>query len=250
MSPLSAVERTGDFLFRRRSYLPLALLPLIVVAVTWFQHPMRTRLGDLLWEIVCVLVALSGLAIRVVTVGFAAPGTSGRNTREQKARSLNTTGAYSLVRHPLYLANGVIALGLALFPHTWMAPPVVALLTFAYYACIVQREETFLRERFGRAFETWAARVPALVPSRRTWVPPDRAFDWRVVLSREFYALSLILVLPLGLDLVEDLLETGEVDVDALWSVVAIVGLALFVGLRFVKKRTTWLRRPPAGAIR
>src|SRR6185503_9760526 len=132
---------TGDFLFRWRSYLPLVLLPVVALAVTWSQFPLRTRFGDLAWELGSVAVALCGLAVRVVAVGFAAPGTSGRNTREQKARSLNTTGLYSVVRHPLYVGNGIIAVGLALFPHSWFAPPAVGLLTIAYYACIALREE-------------------------------------------------------------------------------------------------------------
>lgn len=38
----------------------------------------------------------------------------------------------------LYLANGIIIVGLALFTHTWVAPPVVMVLTAGYYACIVQ----------------------------------------------------------------------------------------------------------------
>jgi protein-S-isoprenylcysteine O-methyltransferase Ste14 len=233
----AALLAWGDFLFRWRSYLPLALVPLVVAAVARFQHPIRTHLGDLAWEALCVLVALAGVAIRVVVVGFAAPGTSGRNTRHQKARALNTTGAYSVVRHPLYVGNTVIVLGLALFPHTWLAPPAVAVLALAYYACIGRREEAFLRERFGQAFETWAARVPAIVPSPARWIRPDRPFDWRLVLRREFYAAALVLVVPMLLDVVEDFHEEGVLRLDPVWTAAAALGAGLFVGLRSAKKR-------------
>ncbi|PYM20277.1 MAG: hypothetical protein DMD81_02185 [Candidatus Rokuibacteriota bacterium] len=159
------VVALGDFFFRWRSYLPFALLPLVILAVGQSRPARGRHGGELGWEIACVLLSLGGLALRAYTVGVAAPGTSGRNTREQKAASLNTTGPYSVVRHPLYVANFVIAVGLALFTRAWFLPLVVAALTFGYYACIVQREEVFLRERFGAAFDGWSARVPAVVPT-------------------------------------------------------------------------------------
>jgi len=216
-------------------------VPIVLVAVTYCQYPIRSHLGDLGWEILCVMLALGGFAIRVVTVGFAAPGTSGRNTRAQKARTLNTTGPYSVVRHPLYLANSVIAVALSLFPHTWAAPPAVAALALAYYAVIARREEAFLQERFGAAFDVWAERVPPVVPDVTRWVPPDRPFQWRAVVRREFYAFALILVMPLGLDTIEDLVEDGVLDLDVPWLVLAALGALSFVALRHVKKRTTWL---------
>ena len=244
------IARLGDFLFRWRSYLPLLLLPVVIVAVARSQYPFGWHAADLAWEVACVLVSLGAFALRVYTVGVAAPGTSGRNTREQKAASLNTTGPYSVVRHPLYVANFIIALGLALFTHAWMLPPAVAVLTFAYYACIVQREEAFLRERFGATFERWAARVPAVVPAFSRYVPADQAFVWRIALRREFYALTLILTAPFFLDIIEDLNVTGTFDLDEAWTIVGLVGVTLFIVVRFLKKRTTLLTVPRIDHVR
>lgn len=246
---MTTVVRLGGFLFRWRSYLPLALLPVFAIGIARAHFMFRSHVADLAWEVGCVLLAFAGLALRVYTVGVAAPGTSGRNTRQQKAVSLNTTGPYSVVRHPLYVANAIIALGLALFQHSWIAPPVVLVLTVIYYACMVQREEAFLRSRFGAAFETWAARVPAALPAFSGYVAADRPCSWKVVIRREFYALALILVLPIVLDVAEDLVERGVFDLDPVWAPAAVVGAAIFVVLRFVKKRTSWLViTPPAEA--
>lgn len=236
-APSPLVLRSGDFLFRWRSSLPLLLVPLVLAGIARFQYPFGSHAADLIWEVGCVVLALCGLAIRVATVGVAAPGTSGRNTRAQKAQSLNTTGPYSIVRHPLYLGNFVIVLGLSLFPHAWVVPPLVAVLAAVYYACIARREEHYLHDRFGAAFTTWAARVPAVVPAPWRWAPPARVFDWRVVIRREFYGLTVVLVTPLGLDILEDLHETGTFDLDLLWTASAVLGAAGFVMLRFLKKR-------------
>ena len=55
-----------------------------------------------------------GLGIRVFTVGFTPKNTSGRNTAEQIADVLNTSGIYSMVRHPLYVGNFFMWLGIGL----------------------------------------------------------------------------------------------------------------------------------------
>jgi protein-S-isoprenylcysteine O-methyltransferase Ste14 len=228
----------GDFLFRWRSYLPLILVPPLVAAIAMSEHPVRSYRGRLAWETACLLVAFAGLALRVWTVGVAARGTSGRNTRQQKASALNTTGPYSVMRHPLYVGNGLIVFGLALFPGTVLAAVVVAVLCVAYYGVITAREEAFLRERFGDTFEGWAARVPALLPNVSRYVPSANPFDWRIPVRREFYALALILISPFVLDVVANLTRRGVLEFNPVWVSLAVVGAIGFVVLRIRKKRT------------
>ena len=125
--------RSGDWLFRRRSYLPLVLLALVLVQMTRSGYPAGGRAADRLWEALCFAVSAVGLAVRVAAVGTAPAGTSGRNTNEgQVASTVNTTGLYSLVRHPLYVGNYLMYLGVALLPRSaWLA--VVFTLAFWLY---------------------------------------------------------------------------------------------------------------------
>ena len=240
------VLSVGDALFRWRSYLPLGLLPLVGLAILRATYPFGTEAADLAWEACCVGLSLAGMALRIWTVGVAAHGTSGRNTRKQKAETLNTTGPYSLIRHPLYLANGIIVMGLALFPHTWLLPPAVAALTLLYYSLIAWREEVFLRTRFGLVWEQWAERVPRLWPALGHFVPAARPWRWREALRREYHGLTLVLVLPFVLDVAEDLHETGAFDLDPVWTVIAAIGLVFYVTVRLLTKRTRLLRSHPS----
>ncbi|HIE06173.1 MAG TPA: hypothetical protein EYP58_05175 [bacterium (Candidatus Stahlbacteria)] len=57
-----------------------------------------------------LFLSMGGLAIRFWAVGYLGD-TKGRSRPEQ----IITGGPYRLIRHPLYLANGLIVLGLLLF---------------------------------------------------------------------------------------------------------------------------------------
>ena len=108
-----------------------------------------------------MVISFAGLILRVLIVGRAPIGTSGRNTREQAANTLTTTGMYSIVRHPLYLANYIIIIGFVMEFHVWWLVLLITCIYALYYERIMLAEEAFLREQFGDAFETWAAATPA-----------------------------------------------------------------------------------------
>jgi protein-S-isoprenylcysteine O-methyltransferase Ste14 len=232
---------TGDVFFRHRSWIPLLLLPFFIASFVGLQYPRKSHALGLLWEIGCFLIALAGIALRMFTTGTSPRGTSGRNTRSQKAVALNTTGPYSIVRHPLYLANFLIALALSLFPRAWFLPIIVSLATVLYYERIAAREEEFLDGRFGEAFRRWAEAVPAAVPSLKKWCPPAQAFDWRRALDREFYVISEVALAFFLLDAMEDYAVKGRLAFDPVWTTTALLGAALFVVMWTRKK----LRRPP-----
>ena len=236
MKLVEQLGQSGDLLFRWRSWLPLLLLPLFVASFQGLAYPLGSHRLDLLWEISCFAVSVLGLAVRVVTVGTSPRGTSGRNTRAQKAAVLNTTGPYSVVRHPLYLANYLIALGMSLFSRTWFLPVIVSLATILYYERIAAREEGFLESRFGDAFRRWAARVPAAVPRMRGWQPAALPFSWERALGREFYAIGEVSVAFFVLDVLEDWTVGHGLTIDPVWTMVAVAGGAFFVVMRIRKK--------------
>ena len=114
------LESQGNWLFRYRSFLPI-----VIVLIGWAMylrrelHPEEFPLFlpeyEHFYLAVAMGVGLLGLAVRVYTVGFSPRNTSGRNTKVgQVADTLNQTGIYSVVRHPLYLGNFLMWLGPAL----------------------------------------------------------------------------------------------------------------------------------------
>lgn len=230
----------GRWLFRWRSYLPLLLVPILVVAL---REPEPSALAPgrplrLFYLAFCLLVSALGMTVRCLTIGFAPRGTSGRNTRRQIAESLNQTCMYSIVRHPLYLGNFLISLGIVLFVQSWWFVAVFILLFWLYYERIVFTEEEFLRDRFGEIYLGWAGETPAFVPRFRNWHRQDTRMSVRNILGREYPILFAVITSFALLDALSGVLRNGRLRVDVGWAVSFAVGMVAYLTLRILKKTT------------
>ncbi len=236
-------EQSGNWLFRYRSYLPLALLPLFALTFALSNDLPNALVHTPLWELGCLSISLLGLAFRAWVVGQVPPGTSGRNTQQQVAAVLNTTGPYSIVRHPLYLANFFTMLGVALWTTLWWFALLFTALFWLYYERIMFAEEEFLRRKFGKAFEQWAQQTPAIIPNFRQYRPAIHPFSVRKVLRQEYPGW---VNLPLSFFVLELLYAAFHptAPVHTLWGY-ATIGMALVAFLlRWLKYHTQLLQDP------
>jgi len=236
MALIEQYEKSGNWLFKRRGYLPLALVVLFLAAIHDYRYPYGNETIERLWEIICLTVSLLGLGIRIVVVGYAAEGTSGRNTSKQVANTLNTTGMYSVVRHPLYLGNYLAWLGLSMFLMNWWVVVIVTLVFWVYYERIMFAEEAFLQRKFGEEFVRWAEATPAFIPDIMKWTPPAGRFSVSTVLKREQTGLLAILASFTLLEAAGDFKLTGRMCLDPMWVWLFSTGLAIFLVLTGLKK--------------
>lgn len=241
MRLLDRFVQDGDRLFRWRSHFPLLMAPILLVGILTSLSSSWSSTQERVWEAFSIFVALSGLGLRVWAVGSAPSGTSERSTVNPRASSLRTSGVYSVVRHPLYLANGLMALGLALFPGVWYLPIILVLATLLYYERIAAREEVFLIDAFGPAFDAWAARVPAIIPSFASYLRSTTAFSWKKVVRHEFHGLMVIAAGAFVLDGAQESLRAGQWRVDAVWLWFFGASAVFFVGSIALKKGTRLL---------
>ncbi len=234
-------ESSGNWLFRRRSYLPLLLFVPLLVDMIWF----RTSIGrpdlQIAWEYVCIAVSFSGLVVRALTIGFRPAGTSGRNTHAQVAEQLNTSGMYSIVRHPLYVGNFLMWIGVGMFNADWRLVAFFIVAFALYYERIMYAEEEFLRRKFGTAYTDWAEHTPAFFPRLSAWRPPTLKFSLRSVLRHEYSSFFAMIVAFVILGVVQHLVAYGRFAVETRWIVLGAVGLVVYVTLRTMKKRTRLL---------
>lgn len=237
MPLIEEFERSGAWLFRWRSYLPLLFLPLIILAVVRYPLLDDNFRWHFAWSLNCFAISLAGLWVRCHTVGHAPPRTSGRNTKEQVAESLNTLGLYSIVRHPLYLGNCLIVLGIVMQTCSWWLIALYATSFALYYERIMFTEEMFLRNKFGREFIEWGNHTPAFIPSIRQWTKVNRPMDWEKVVQQECAAIAVITVAFPGLELAIHSNQPGDIGVETWWSLVAITGIILYAIARVMKRR-------------
>lgn len=237
------IQSQGQWLFRWRSYLPLAIVPLIGIALAQMDVHAETRFHET-WEDVCLGISFLGLFVRVFTVAYVPQHTSGRNTKRQIADKLNTTGMYSIVRHPLYLGNFLIGLGIALLQFVWWLPVIYSLVFWLYYERIMFAEEAFLRQKFGEEYERWAATTPAFWPRFRQWRKPSLSFSWLNVLRREYSGLMVVILCHAGQEFIELLIIEHRVVWEAFWATLLFGGLAIYFVLRWLNRSTTILDVP------
>ncbi len=235
-------EASGNWLFRWRSFIPLFLVVPLLAAMHDPDYLCQDRSWPDWWGLFSLTVSFCGLGVRVLTVGHAPEGTSGRNTKGgQIAVTLNTTGMYSVVRHPLYLGNFIMWFGVALFCGIWWMTVIVALAFWLYYERIMFAEEEFLRRKFGESYVQWAGATPAFLPDFRKWRPPELPFSWKSVLRREYPGLFAVVAVFWCLEAYSRIVVQRDWSVEPLWSSIFLSGAMVFFVLRTLKRRTTLL---------
>lgn len=234
-------ESTGNWLFRWRSYLPLVMIGIYLLALREYEIPGHSEYLDYLWEAFCLIVSFIGLGIRVFTVGHTPKGTSGRNTREQAADTLNTSGIYSVVRNPLYLGNFFMCLGLALFARLWWLILIYILSFWLYYERIIFAEEAYLRQKFGDEYLAWSNVTPVFIPNIRNYRRPYLPFSLRNVLRREYNGFVAVIVALFSLEVAGDLISDNKFEIDLMWYVLLGISFIIWITLRILKKYTALL---------
>ncbi len=196
MALIQSFEKRGNFLFKYRGFIPVLIflfaIPILIFTNTDLYLQLfvgQRQIFHVLMIILAFLTTLAGLILRAYTVSTTPKGTSGRNTDKQVAETLNTKGIYSVVRHPLYLANYLIWLGLLFFTMNIWAIIIVSLVYWLYYERIIFAEEAFLRQKFGPEFEEWASRVPAFIPDWDLFEKGNLRFSVKTMIRREYVTL-------------------------------------------------------------
>jgi protein-S-isoprenylcysteine O-methyltransferase Ste14 len=140
----------------------LAIIALRLVALASLRNPPALLPGPvgnaLLNGVGLALVAL-GLWVRVLARGWKVENSGGH---------LVTSGLYSRIRHPLYVASFLIGLGLCFI----LGDPIVLVayivLYLAMHAWVIHGEEGWMARQWGEEYRRYAASVPRFLPALRS----------------------------------------------------------------------------------
>lgn len=240
MALVHSMEKNGSFLFKYRGQFPI-LLFLLAVPVIYFTDYSLLEENETLNLILTVLaVALSflGLWIRAVAIGTSHKATSGRNTKEQIADALNTKGIYSTLRHPLYLGNYFMWIGIIVFTFNIWFVVICTLLFWLYYERIMFTEERFLERKFGQSYVDWSMKIPAFLPSFKNYEKGTIPFSFKTILRREYSGISATMISFVFIDFFKHLFDTGIVDLSNTQLIILVVAILFSLILRTLKHHT------------
>ncbi len=140
------------------------LVPLIWIASPAFsfaEYPLRT--GRFVAGVMCLVIGL-WLFYR----SHADLGTNWSITLEvREQHRLITQGVYRLIRHPMYSALLLYAVGQALVIPNWVAGPSDLIAFAVLVALRLPAEERMMVQQFGDEYAGYATRTKRLVP--RVW---------------------------------------------------------------------------------
>jgi len=225
--------RLGNFFFKYRAISPI---PFIIILFLFFQP---RDLGDrnILVNLVGLTVVLLGLTLRIVAVGYAHHGTSGRENF-LRAESLNTDGIYSMVRNPLYLGNFIVYNGLLVaYANPWAFIPFNIYLMVLYYF-IIRAEEAYLAEQYGKVYTDYLTKAPRIIPALGLYRKPANPFNLRKVLFKEknsvFYSMMFYMAF---LVYKEYLLNSGIIEKTQILIYIALALFGINVFMVIIKRR-------------
>ena len=125
---------------------------LLVLVCAMFAGPGEERI------LFGLFLALCGQVFRIYAAGTIF-----------KNRQLATSGAYGLVRHPLYLGNILILGGFTLASGNIVVAVIVLAFFLVWYPAAVRYEDAKLERIFGEDWRRWSRGIGAVFPRRLTF---------------------------------------------------------------------------------
>lgn len=171
-----------EWLDQRKDVAPLAFFAVLFIIPRFTDdHSVR----DLVVDAGGLLILATGLTLRLWAL--ARPGLVG--SRDEPRSALVVSGPYAYVRHPIYIANVLVGVGIALIAENLLALVVIPSMMCMFYRLVVHVEEATFRARWGREYDLYCAEVPRWFPRHAPKVPVsgDR-MTWAAV-RRDYRAL-------------------------------------------------------------
>lgn len=240
MALIHSLEKNGNFLFRYRGQFPIILFIMAVPVIYFTDYEMinRNKNLNLILTVFAIFISLLGQIIRAIAIGTSQKFTSGRNKTEQIAEALNTKGIYSTLRHPLYLGNYFMWIGIIIFTFNPWFILTSTLLFWVYYERIMFTEERFLERKFGEMYVNWSMKVPAFIPSFKNYEKATIPFSFKTILRREYSGISATIIGFLFIDFFKRLFEMKELKFELYQAVILGIAILYSLVLRTLKHNT------------
>ena len=235
MSLYNAYIRYGNIYFRYRTYMPLLFIVPIIIYIYIYPKSINIEY-NINWIIFCFFISMIGELIRILTIGYTPKGTSGRNTKTQKARKLNILGIYSIVRHPLYLGNYIIWLGLISLLNNYIFILFFTFIFYFYYEKIIFAEEKYLLNIYKNKYLEWSMSTPAIIPNIFIFKVNKENISFKRILVREYNTIVSINIIYCLISIIEYKYTYNMYGISYPCLFILIISILFFFYARMIKK--------------
>ncbi len=188
-----------DKLRRHRRYLSY---PLIFSALLFGSpvSPLTFPVLDQSLDVAGMFIVFCGQALRLSAWGANPP-----------VPGFRIHGPYRFVRHPLYVGNFLIGLGLLIIFNAPLAYVIVLPSLALLYWSVTAEEEGRMEKKWGAAYVEYRTRVPRFLAWRAEIVEGYQRvpFRWRQALSKEGESICGLAAAALALQVYEEVLTHG-----------------------------------------
>ncbi len=165
-----------EFFIKYRALIGIILL----LVLLYLAEPSATSIT------IGFFLIIAGTAFRGWTAGFL-----------NKDTELATKGPYTLTRNPLYFANFILGLGIAVSGNTIYTYAIFVFYYFTFFPFLMAIEHHRLKKQFGEKYDEWAKKSNVFLPKIKK---VDSSFNISLYMkNREyrllFYSLFVIAVL-------------------------------------------------------
>lgn len=138
-------------IYKRRGLLMIP--PCLFILFVFYRE---TESAALVWP--------AGLALFFAGVGIRIWAQMHLHYRLRERKVLTTTGPYTYVRNPIYIANTAMLLGLTVLSELLWFLPFMLVWCAVVYTFVVRREEAHLTEKYGAPYVSFLQNVPRWIP--------------------------------------------------------------------------------------
>lgn len=240
-------EKQGKWLLKYGNTLMMALFVLMLIFVSIYEMApdrfyFRKPGNKNVYEYLCVLCSLFGFAIRIAIVGYSPLKSNIPKVKGQVAGKHFTTGLYSIMRHPKFIAHFFIFLGPVLISGKVWHIFFYVLIFYLYNERIMFATESILKSKFGIKYSKWADKVPAIIPNIYLYKKPELGFNIKKVIDQEIGHLTAIFIIFSAFDIATEFVNEKKMGYNR--SLLLISGILIVLYLIFkvpkILKRLSW----------
>jgi protein-S-isoprenylcysteine O-methyltransferase Ste14 len=140
----------------RLKYSKILLIIAVVVAVYYNQNFMLFTKYEFIAHIIGFLFIIVCVLGRIYSTAFLGG---------YKANTIISHGPFSVVRNPLYIFSFFGVLGLSVMSNNYLIIAIAPISFILIYYPVVLREESFLKQHFGKEYIDYCQKVNRFIPN-------------------------------------------------------------------------------------